>query len=74
VSHPDRPRSKPSLQPGEAIARVLAARGVRCDRERAAAVADFLLSLVERGVLVSAEDPIVNNMGSAIHRDPGEAV
>jgi hypothetical protein len=35
-------------------------------------VADLLLSLVERDVLVSVEDPIVNNMGSSVHEKPGE--
>ena len=64
--------SKTNQQAGEALARVFAARGVRCDRERAEAVATLLLSLVERGILVAATDPIVNNMGSSIQESPGE--
>jgi hypothetical protein len=38
-------------QPGEALARALAARGARVGREDASRVADLLLALVERGVL-----------------------
>lgn len=38
-------------QAGQALARVLAARGVRCDRERAARLADTLLHLVATGCL-----------------------
>jgi len=65
--------SKPKQQAGEALARAFAARGVRCDRELAAQVADLLLDLVERGVLVSPKDPIVHNMGSSVHRTVGDA-
>lgn len=43
-------------QPGEALSRALAARGARVGHEDAARVADLLLGLLERGVLV-ASDP-----------------
>ena len=59
-------------KPGDALARAFTARGVRCDRERMAAVADLLLSLVERGVLVACETPIVHNMGVSNQDIPGE--
>ena len=39
------------LEPGEALARALAARGARVRREEAARLADLLLALVDRGVL-----------------------
>ncbi|MDP2233466.1 MAG: hypothetical protein Q8K89_07510 [Actinomycetota bacterium] len=66
--------SKTSQQAGEALARVFAAHGVRCDRERAADIAALLLSLVERGLLVPADqDPVISNTGSSIQESPGGA-
>jgi hypothetical protein len=43
------------LQPGEALARALAARGARVGREDAARVADLLLALLGSGVLYSPD-------------------
>jgi len=40
-----------ALQPGAALARVLAARGCACEPAEAARVADLLLDLVAAGVL-----------------------
>lgn len=50
--HSPGPRGPRISKPGEALARALALRGLTCDREHAAQLADFLLDAVASGVLV----------------------